>query len=152
MTHITKEAPKDKYSQMSELGSTLNLAFSSHMSLNNKIIALDGIKKKLLVMDNNNTVTLHCIIDLNEVKSISMKKNYRSIKSGELKKRGVDEFLETIYLQFDCEDKTVVVPFYELGKNNFYDLAKLERNARTWQMILSKMITPKTNRNNSSKP
>jgi len=144
MTNIIKEAPKDKYSQMSELGSRLNLAFSSHTSLNNKTIALDGIKRKLLVMDNNNTVNPHCIIDLNDVKSISIKKTYRPIKPGGLTKRGVDEFLEAIYLQFEHKEKTVAVPFYEVGKNSFYDLAKLERNARTWQMILSKMITPKS--------
>jgi hypothetical protein len=143
MTHITKDAPKDKYRQMSELGSKLNLAFSSHMSLNNKIIAMDGVKKKLLVMDNNDTVSVHTIIDLNEVRAISVKKNYSSIKPGELKKRGMDEFLEKIYLQFESEEKTVAVPFYELGKNNFTDLPKLERNARTWQMILMKMIAPK---------
>jgi hypothetical protein len=143
MTYITNEAPKDRYSRLRELGSEFNLAFSSHMPLENKTIALDGIKRKLLVMDNNE-VTLPCIIDLNEVKSISVKKNYSSIKPGELKKRSVDDFLETIYLQFEFEEKTVAVPFYESGKNNTYDLAKQERNARTWQIILSKMITPKT--------
>jgi len=144
MTNISKDASKDKYAHISELGSKFNLAFSSHMSLSNKIIALDGVKRKLLVMDNNNAINQYCIIDLNEVKSISVKKNYRSIKPGELKKRGVDEFLETICLQFEHPQKTVTVPFYEHAKNNFYDLAKLERNARIWQMILSKMITPKT--------
>ena len=146
MTNIIKQGSKDKYSQLSELGSLFNLTFSSHMTLGNKIIALDGIKKKLLVMENNDAVDLDCIIDLNAVKSISMKKSYSSIQPGELKKRDINEFLETIFLQFEYrdEEKTVAVPFYEPGRNNLYDLAKLERNARNWQMILSKMVTPKT--------
>lgn len=143
MTHITKIAPKEKYLQLSELGSKLNLAFSSQMLLNNKIIALDGIQRKLLVMDYDNEVNQHFIIDLNEVRCVSIKKNYSSIKPGELKKRSVDEFLETVCLQFENDNKKITVPFYEPGKNNLDDLAKLERNARTWQLILSKMITPK---------
>lgn len=95
-------------------------------------------------MDNNNGPGKYYIINLQEVKAISVKKDYRSIQPGALKKRDVDEFLEAIYLQFEYDKKTVAIPFYEHGKSNFYDLAKLERNARTWQMILSKMITPKT--------
>jgi len=66
--------------------------------------------------------------------------------SGELSKRGFKEFLETILLYFEYKDErhTVALPFYERGKNSFYDLAMLERNARNWQMILSKMIMPTT--------
>lgn len=135
---------KEQYSQLSELGSKLNLSFSSHMSLGSKVIALDGIKKKLLVLDINDAAKRHYIIHLDWVKAISVKKNYCSIKPGELNKRGFEEFLETILLHFEYrgERNTVALPFYERGKNSFSDLAMLERNARNWQMILSKMIVP----------
>jgi len=137
-----KEYRKDKYLQLSELGSKLNLSFSSHMSLGSKMIALDGVKKKLLVFDINDLAKQHCTISLERVKIISVKKSYCSIKPGELNKRGFEEVLEAISLHFEYRDgkNAVDLPFYERGKNRFSDLAMLERNARNWQMILSKMI------------
>src|SRR5436190_17750959 len=95
-----KRHAKNKYWQLSELGSRLGLSFSSHMSLGNKMIALDGLKRRLLVFNNNDAENRFCIIHLDEVKAISVKKNYRSIEPGELNRRGFAEFLETIVLHF----------------------------------------------------
>jgi hypothetical protein len=66
-----------------------------------------------------------------------------------LNKKKFNEFLETILLQFEFknQDKKIGVPFYESDKHGIHNLDKLERNARIWQMILSKMINPKTDRN-----
>lgn len=146
MKNSSKGRDKSRYSQLSELGSKLNLSFSSHVSLGSKMIALDGIKRKLLVLDINNASNEYYIIQLDEVKVISVKKNYSWIQPGELNKKGFEEFLETIFLYFEYRDKghTVALPFYERGKNSVSNLPMLERNARNWQMILSKMITPKT--------
>jgi hypothetical protein len=132
----------DKYFHLSELGSKLNLSFSSHLVMGNRIIAFDGLKKKLVVAEIKNEVSPTCIIDLDQVKTISMKKTYSSIKPGELNKKGLREFLQTIYLQFEYsnEDKTIVLPFYERKIDRFQDLSRLERNARNWQLILSKMV------------
>lgn len=131
----------DKYLQLSELGSKFNLTFSSHLALSNRIIALDGLRKKLLVAELKNEISRSYIVELDDVKAISMKKTYCSIKPGELNKKGLGKFLQNIYLQFeyDNEDKTLVLPFYESEIDRFQDLARLERNARNWQMILSKM-------------
>jgi len=146
MKNTNKERAKDKYSQLSELGSKLNLSFSSHMSLGSKMIALDGVNRKLLVLDINNAANRHCIIHLDEVKIISVKKSYGGIKPGELNKKGFEEFLETILLYFEYREEghSVALPFYEREKNSLDDLPTLERNARNWQMILSKMIIPTT--------
>lgn len=148
MKNTSNEIAKDKYSQLSKLGSRLNLSFSSHVLLGNKIIALDGMKKKLLVTDINNVLDGIFIIELNEVQSISVKKNYSSIKPGELHEHEVEEFLETIVLQFEYreEEKGIGLIFYERKKNNLYDVKVRERNARNWQLILSKMIIPKGTR------
>ncbi len=135
----------DKYLQLSELGSKLNLTFSSHLALGNSIIALDGLKKKLLVAELKNEISRSYIVELDDVKAISVKKTYNNINPGELNKKGLGKFLQTIYLQFeyDKEDKTIVLPFYERDTDRFQDLPRLERNARTWQMILSKMANTK---------
>jgi len=134
--------------QLSELGTRLDLSFSSHVVLGNKIIALDGIKKKLLVAEmNSNPISLE-VIDLGRVNSISTRKTYSSIKPGDLNKKEFDEFLKTIHLQFEYKDgqATFVLPFYESDINSFKSLSMLEKNARNWQLILSKMIVAKTNK------
>ena len=88
-------------------------------------------------------------IELNEVKEISIRKTYSNIKPGELNKKKFNEFLETILLQFEYknQDKKISLPFYESDKHGIQNLEKLDRNARIWQMILSKMINPKRNIN-----
>lgn len=145
MKNAINEISKDSYSLLSKLGSELNLSFSTHVLLGNKIIALDGLKKKVLITDIDDVLGQPCIIELDEVEAISMKKNYSSIKPGELKNRQFEEFLETILLQFKYrnESKNIGLIFYERKKHNFYDLAAREKIARNWQLIFSKMIIPK---------
>ena len=145
MNNIINTATRTRYSRISELGSLLNLSFSSILSLGNKTIALDGIRKKLLVMDNSDDADTNCIIDLDEVKTIWLKKNYNSIKPGELKEESLEKFVESVHLRLEYKDGRTIfsLPFYELGKNELNNLPVLERNARNWQMILSKMIAPK---------
>jgi hypothetical protein len=144
---------RNKFSLLSELGFKLDLSFSSQMSVGNKVIALDGIKKKLLVLDTSDETKQHFIIHLDRVKSIAVKKKYCSIKAGDLKRKEFEEFLETIFLHFEYREgsKTVDLHFYERGKNRFSDVVMLERNARNWQLILSKMIVPTTGKQATEK-
>ena len=140
---------KKVFLKLSELGSRLNLSFSSHVLLIDKVIALDGIKKKLLVANIADDLESSYMIELNEVKEISVSKTYSNIKPGQLNKKKFNEFLETILLQFEYknQDKKISLPFYESGKHGIQNLDKLERNAQIWQMILSKLINPKRNTN-----
>ncbi len=135
---------KSKYVRLSELGSQLNLSFSSHWVVNNKLIALDGLKRMLLVLEINNEMNQPKIIDLNQVVAVSIKKSYGSIKSGELRDKPFDEFLKTVDLQFGFRDKgeSVVLAFYDSEMNALSDLPALERNARNWQLILSRLTLP----------
>ncbi|MEO5995732.1 MAG: hypothetical protein ABIN89_03425 [Chitinophagaceae bacterium] len=139
---------KIKYLQLSELGSKLNLSFSSHELVAGKTIGLDGIKRKLIILEKNNEINQVNIISLDEVSSITVKKIYNSIKPGELRRRKVYEFLQSIYLQFDFKDarETIVLPFYENEINNVIDLPGLEMKVKNWQVLLSKMIGGQTNK------
>jgi len=132
---------KVKYSLLSKLGSMFNLSFSSHELLDEKIFGVDGIKRKILVVEENNGSNSSYIIELDKVKSISMKTVYDSIKPDELRKRRLDEFLKTIHLQFEFNDgrDAVALPFFENKKNDIADLPLLERKTKNWKMIFSKM-------------
>ena len=131
MKHRSIRFDKIRYLQLSELGSKFSMSFSSHEVLGNKIMGLDGIKKKLLVLEQTDGQSHSYIIDLDEAKAISVKKIYRSIKAGELKKRRIEEF--------GNGKEDIVLPFYENEIDNIYDLQGLERKIKNWQLILSKM-------------
>ncbi|HWH62215.1 MAG TPA: hypothetical protein VNS50_03040 [Ginsengibacter sp.] len=124
-----------------------NLSFSSHEILNKKIFGVDGIKRKILVVEENNGSNSSYIIELDKVKSISMKTVYDSIKPDELRKRRLEEFLKTIHLQFEFKDgrDAVALSFFESKKNNIDDLPLLERKIKNWEMIFSKMAGVENN-------
>lgn len=144
MSNVEIKFAKDKFQQLSELGSKFDLSFSSHMVIGNKLLALDGIKKSLLVLEANNT---SYTIELNKVTAVSVKRTYSSITPGELNTKSIEEFLSTIELQFEYDNnRTVCLPFYDCQKDDPESLPRLERNAKNWQMILSKMAFVPTNR------
>jgi len=118
-----------------------NLSFSSHELLYGKIFGVDGIQRKVLVIEENNGSDSSYIIELDKVKSISMKTVYDSIKPEELRKKRLEEFLRTIHLQFEFKDgrEAVALPFYEHKKNNIHDLPVIEQKTKNWEMIFSKM-------------
>ena len=138
---------KIKYSLLSKLGSMFNLSFSSHELLDEKIFGVDGIQRKVLVVEENNGSNSSYIIELDKVKSISMKTVYDSIKPEELRKRRLEEFLKTIHLHFEFKDgrEAVALPFFEHKKNNISDLPVIERKTKNWKMIFSKMAGAEMN-------
>lgn len=146
---------KSNYTQLSELGSIHNLSFSSYLETGNKIIGLDGIKRSLLVWETTRATEKVYIIELDTIAAITVKKVYGSITPEELKHKEMEEFLQRVELQFEYKNKnqSMVLPFYDSETNALSDLQKLERNAKNWQLILSKMaalptgkIIKKTNR------
>ncbi len=133
---------------LSKLGSVFNLSFSSHGMLNEKIFGIDGIKRKILVVEEKNGSNSSYIIELDKVKSISVKTVYDSIEPNYLTHKRLNEFLKTMHLQFEFTDgrDTVTLPFFENKKNNIADLPVLERKPKNWKMIFSKMCGAESNR------
>ena len=136
---------KVNYFQLNKLGSRLKLSFSSCATLGNKIIGLDVVKKKLVIAEKINGLFRPFFIDLNKVSIISIQKIYSSIKAGDLKKRRVEEFLQSICIQlkFGNGDNTIILPFYERTIDDINKLRWIEGQARNWQMTLSKILREK---------
>ena len=139
---------KSKYLELSELGSKMNLSFSSHLAVGSKIIALDGLKRSLLILDTGSGAKRSCVIDLNNVAVITLKKSYGSINHGELKNKSMEEFLEGIELQFEFfgKNERIVLPFYDCNTDAQTDRLKLKKNAESWHQMLSKMLVPGSNK------
>jgi len=131
---------KQKYSRLSELGTDHNLSFSSYVTIGDKMIGLDGIKKKLLVSDFSNDSGESFIIELDNVKAISIKKEYSDIKPGELPGRNIEEFLKSIQLRFEYNDKMDVLTFYQRERDGTGVRSWLEKMSKNWQLMLSKII------------
>ena len=151
MKNMDAKFDKSKYVLLSELGSRFNLSFSSHLVLHNKLMALDGLNRMLLVLETNNQLKQPYIIDLNKINAVSIKKIYGSIGPGALRYKKMDEFLRRIDLQFEYRDKNefAVLVFYDSETDNRSDLPRVERNAKNWQMILSKLVVPNRDKINA---
>lgn len=138
---------KSVYLQISELGSKFNLSFSDHWVFNNKIIALDAVKKQLLVFETNKTSNQSYVIELNKVAAVTVKKAYSSIRAGELKNKRIEAFLQRIDVQFEYSNKTkIVIPFYDAETDDRGERVWLERGAAEFQMQISMMAGSQTNK------
>jgi hypothetical protein len=145
MKNVKAVFANSKYLQLSMLGSKYNLSFSSHLAVGNKIIALDGSKRSLLIWDTGKEPDAAHIVELDKVTAVTIKKKYGSIASGELKYKSVEQFLQTIELQFEyANNEPIALPFYNRITDSASDLKMLERNAKNWQMILSRMAGQQT--------
>lgn len=130
------------FHRFSELGSSYNLTFSSQEILHDCIIGLDGMNRKILVIRSKDGVISHSeLIALSDVNSCSVIRQYGTIKSGELRVNKLETYLERVALHFERESKPPIeIPFYQHRKNVLHELERLEKKARHWELLLSKMI------------
>lgn len=128
--------------RFSELGSGNNLTFSSQEILHDCIIGLDGVNRKILVAQSVDGIITHTeLIDLFTVKTCSVIRQYGSIKSGELRANKLETYLERLVLHFERDNEPAIeIPFYHYRKNGLHEIQKLEKKARHWELLLSKMI------------
>lgn len=134
---------KQIFNRISELGIMNNLRFSSQELLQNAVIALDGMQGKLLVINGIAKDKYdEALIDLDDLKSCSLKKEYGSIRVGDLKKRKLEQLLNRISLHFEFNNnkEPVEVPFYEHSGSDNLHVSEMESKARHWGIILSKML------------
>ena len=131
-----------------ELSSKFNLSFSRCVAIGNKFFGLDRKKRRLFVSAVDQDITGSHLIDLEKIKSVSVTKTYDSIKAGELTKRKLEEFLNSIHLRFEYFDMNeTLFPFYEKRKDSIMDVSKMDLASKDFQLILSKLIgSPKTAR------
>jgi len=124
------------------LGGLYNLSFTGKEILRNKIIGLDYLRKKLLVVEENSDKYKSTVIDLYKVKSCRTRKIYNPINAGDLIKKKVEDFLHKIELSFHFknENDPFTVQFYSSIANNTHEQKKLEYRTKYWERMLSKMI------------
>lgn len=138
-----REAMHDLLKHFSLLGTKNNLNFSSQEVLNNSVLGLDGVSRKILVVIKEDDTYSSFVIDLNEIQSCTVKKIYGTIKAGDLKNHKLEQYLEKIVLHFEFKSKSPVeIVFYKNFDNHIYETQQLEQKAKHWEAILSKMHAP----------
>ena len=128
--------------KLRELGVRFNLTFCKYASIGNKLLGLDGKKRKLLVAEKDQAIDQSHIIDLENVKSVSFVRHYGSIRAGELSKRRFDDFLHFIHLKFEHMNKSAPTNllFYDRNTDGNVDKRRLITRSKLMQAVLSKFI------------
>ncbi len=137
---------KSAYRYLTRLKRNSELTFSKHEIFGNLALSLDTIRKRLMISRIVNQIWHASHIQLSATRLISIKKVYKDINVGQLRHRKLDEFLQTIYLQFEFLDgrNTIHLPLFERGLHDPGDLPVIERKARYWQDLLSEIRLLKT--------
>lgn len=140
VTNIKKKKTNGLLALLNEAATQYNLSFSSQEILKNRIIGVDGISRKLIIAEEQNDINAYDVIDLEEVKSCKMKRNYTTVNMGDKK---TEEHLSAIVLQFHFKNgkEAHSLPFYNDITNHIYEIAELENKAKDWEAMLSKMLT-----------
>lgn len=128
----------------SESGTKNNLVFSSQEVLPDCILGLDGVHRKLLLVNRTGEDEFVInLIHLDEVKSCSVKKHYAAIPAGTLKSKRLEQLLETVVLHFELVNNKppTEIAFYKHPDHHIYQLKELEQKAKDWATLLSKMLT-----------
>ena len=139
--HRQKKA-SELLNHFSKLGTENKLSFSSQEILENCIIGLDGIQRKLLILkkidkDENDSI----LLDLNEVKKCSKKNIYTRVNIGTTKKERFENHIEKIVLDIDFKDnrQPVQILFFTPLTNHVFAMLELEEKAKKWERILSQI-------------
>lgn len=127
---------------LSKEGTNYGLVFCSQEMLQNKVIGIDGIHRKIMILERNKHRFNCSIINLDEVQQCELVKN-----CGSLHKENIKNFngnnLNAIELQFEFKNhaEPASIIFYDSLKNSKKELALLKAKAEFWSTMLSKMLT-----------
>lgn len=127
---------------INELAKRSKWCLSKHDILGTKFIGVDILKRKLFFIEQNNDKPACMVIDLKDVESCSIKKQYNNIDAGALKKKKLHEFLTTIFLQLRFKHNSTLVdlPFFEKKKDKTLNIEELEAKAKAWETTVSKLL------------
>lgn len=125
--------------QFSLAGSSNGLSFSSQEILRNKIIGLDGIQRKFVMVNEKEECK---VVALDEVKKCEVVKFFETYKMGDAKSNDTERHLTSIELlfQFKKNNDPVSIAFYDNMVHPIYEAGVMEAKANDWEKILSKML------------
>jgi hypothetical protein len=120
---------------LSKEGSANNLVFCSQEILGDKVMGIDGIHRKVMILEKIDRKYKASIWCLDEVKSCELKKSFSLSKN-----------LNKIELQFGFKNNSTPasVTFYDQFVNSKREIVLLKAKAEYWKIMLSKMLVYRT--------
>lgn len=122
-----------------------NLNFSSQEVSTSRVIGVDGISRKLLLVEYKGEELVHTLIHLEDVKKCLVKKNFNqlSITTGGSKGESYLQSI-TVELSFWKNRDSFEISFYDNISNHIYEISELEYKARDWEKMLTKLLSAET--------
>ena len=126
-----------------KLGLQLNLVFSNCELLGDILMGLDLKKRKLVIADKKGNINWRHTIELADLRTISVRKVYRSIRAGELSLRNVADFIHSIHVRLDFRngEEAIVLPVYADREAENEHILKIERKLGRWHSMVSRSIS-----------
>ncbi len=122
-------------------GIRFKLSFVQQEVFADLLLSLDKIRKRLIISSVLEPLKIITLIDLCKVRFISIKKEYKDIQYEPSGQRGLEEYLEKMFFQFEFSDhsKALLLPIFEKCAHGTLHGGALEKRAVIWQLLLSKL-------------
>jgi hypothetical protein len=138
-TVYTQKRSNKLLSVFNDAATEFNFSLSKMERIGSRVIALDDEKNKILFLGRTKKKYDGYLVDLAEIEKCTVKKKHELSGAAYIKHLGVDAFVDTVVLQLNYKNGTrpLSLPFYEKGKDPFYELRKRTEQAEEWQLFLS---------------
>lgn len=137
-----KKKRENLFLRLSQEGTANNLTFCSQEILQNKVIGIDGIRRRIMILERIKNKYNCSVISLDEVQNCEVVTNSGFINAGSLKRYDTGKKLDAIELQFEFKNQAqpASIIFYDGLINSKKELALLKAKAEYWSVMLSKML------------
>lgn len=117
--------------RLSKEGSANDLVFCSQEILCDKVMGIDGIHRKVMILEKVDRKYKSCVLCLDDMQSCQLKKSF-----------GFTKDLSKIELQFGFKNNhtPATVTFYDQLVNSKREIVLLKAKAEFWSIMLSKML------------
>ena len=124
-------------------GTANNLTFCSQEMFENKVVGIDGINRKILIVEKEKKSYRCSLIALDEIQNCEVITSSGSIRRSEENNAGLKKNRSAIALQFEFKNahQPASITFYDSYLNSKREMALLKAKAEYWRVMLSKMLT-----------
>lgn len=119
-----------------------NLSISKMELLGSRIIGLDENNNKMLFIAATKKKYDGYLVDLDEIKTCTVKKEYEMSAAVYIKRIGVEAFVNRIVLQLDYKNgaQPLHLPFYDKTRDPIYEMKQRAEKAENWRHLLSEVM------------
>ncbi len=138
----SKRRKENLFRNLGRQGADNNLTFCSQEILQNKVIGIDGIHRKIMILEKKKDGYYSSIISLDEVHDCQLVTRSGSLNSSNFEKLSSLNRPATLELQFDFNNhaQPVFITFSNGIINSKREFAFLKAKAEFWCTMFSKML------------